>query len=107
MNPRIRQQPRAATDIADQAAWYITNTGPAVADRFVEAAERTAEALLATPGIGPVRAFKNPRLSGLRVFPVRGFAKHLVFYRVVGDGIELVRMLHGARNIEAVLGEED
>jgi plasmid stabilization system protein ParE len=61
MNPRIRQQPRAAVDLAEQAAWYIKNAGPAAVDRVVEAAERTAEALLASPRTGPVRAFKNSR----------------------------------------------
>jgi toxin ParE1/3/4 len=106
MNPRIRQQPRAALDLVDQAAWYIKNAGPPVADRFLEAAERTAEALLVTPGMGLIRTFRDPRLTGLRVFPVKGFPKHLIFYRQVGDGIELVRVLHGARDVAAVLAEE-
>jgi toxin ParE1/3/4 len=34
--------------------------------------------------------------SGLRSFPV---GNYLVFYRTVPDGIELVRLLHGARDL--------
>jgi toxin ParE1/3/4 len=56
--------------------------------------------------MGSVRTFQAPRLTGLRVFPVRGFPKHLIFYRQVADGIELVRVLHGARDVAAILAEE-
>ena len=56
--------------------------------------------------MGSVRTFQAPRLTGLRVFPVRGFPKHLIFYRPVADGIELVRVLHGARDVAAILAEE-
>ena len=38
---------------------------------------------------------------------VRGFAKYLLFYRETPEGIELVRVLHAARDIGAALGEED
>jgi len=44
-------------------------------------------------------------MSGSRVFPVRGFGKHLVFYRPVEDGIEILRVIHGARDIEALFEE--
>lgn len=38
---------------------------------------------------------------------VRGFARYLVFYREAPGAIELVRVLHGARDIGAALGEKD
>ncbi|MBI4604738.1 MAG: type II toxin-antitoxin system RelE/ParE family toxin [Planctomycetes bacterium] len=38
---------------------------------------------------------------------MRGFEQHLVFYRPVEDGIEVVRVLHGARDLRAILGEEE
>ena len=34
---------------------------------------------------------------------VQGFEKHLVFYRPTEAGIEIVRVLHAARDIAAVL----
>jgi plasmid stabilization system protein ParE len=36
---------------------------------------------------------------------VRGFDRHLIFYRRVGDAIEFVRMLHGARDVAAIFAE--
>ena len=36
----------------------------------------------------------------------RQFENHLIFYRPIRDGIELVRVLHGMRNVEAVLEAE-
>jgi toxin ParE1/3/4 len=36
--------------------------------------------------------------------PVRDY---LVFYRLVDDFVEVVRVLHGARDIEALLEEEE
>ena len=44
---------------------------------------------------------------GLRMLRVRGFGKYLLFYRETPEGIELVRVLHAARDIGAALGEED
>lgn len=36
---------------------------------------------------------------GARSFAVRGFDKHLVQYRPTGAGIEVLRLLHGARDL--------
>jgi toxin ParE1/3/4 len=38
---------------------------------------------------------------GLRSFPV---GSYLVFYRVVPEGIEVARILHGARDLKELLG---
>jgi toxin ParE1/3/4 len=48
----------------------------------------------------------NPRLAGLRVGRVEGFEKHLIFYRPGDDGVEIIRVLHGARDIDSVLDED-
>ena len=36
------------------------------------------------------------------MWPVRGFEKHVIFYRPVATGIDVVRVLHAARDIEAI-----
>ena len=48
---------------------------------------------------------EHPTLAGVRVFPVSRFKKYLVFYRPVADGIEILRVLHGARDIDDLLAE--
>jgi toxin ParE1/3/4 len=106
MSRRIVRRRAAIEDLADQTAWYIVHASQAVADRFVEAVERALQALLDTPGIGAPRPRANPALRDLRMHPVRGFESHLIFYRPLTDGIELIRVLHGARDIEAVLKDD-
>ena len=57
------------------------------------------------PGIGERREPSNPQLAGLRVWRVEGSENHLVFYRTNDGGIDIVRVLHGARDIDRVLEE--
>jgi toxin ParE1/3/4 len=57
------------------------------------------------PGIGASYEHEHPALAGLRVFPISRFKKYLVFYRPVADGIEILRVLHGARDFHGLLGE--
>ena len=58
------------------------------------------------PGMGEQRESTNPRLDGLRVWRIDGFPNHLIFYRPIEGGIEIIRVLHGARDIDAVLEAE-
>jgi len=44
----------------------------------------------------------SPRGS-LRRRPVRGFENFLIFYRESGGRVEIIRVLHGARDIESLL----
>ena len=37
---------------------------------------------------------------GLRMFPVRG---HLIFYLPTDDGVEIVRVLSGKRDVDSLL----
>jgi len=56
--------------------------------------------------MGPARVFRNPRLRDLRIWPIRGFEKIVIFYRPIEGGIEVVRVLHGARDVKGILEEE-
>jgi plasmid stabilization system protein ParE len=50
---------------------------------------------------------ERSELTGVRSFPVHGFESHLVFYRSMdrgGAGIEILRVLHGARDLGSLLG---
>lgn len=59
------------------------------------------------PEIGAKRAFSNTRLTGIRLWPVLGFSKYLIFYQVTEDSIRVLRVLHSARDIAALFDEED
>jgi toxin ParE1/3/4 len=53
--------------------------------------------------MGEPRESANPRLASLRVWPIVGFPNHLIFYRPIDGGIEVIRVLHGARDVDRVL----
>jgi len=53
-----------------------------------------------------LRKFRNPRLKGVRSWLVSDFDNYLIFYRAIPEGIEVLHMYHGARDIEALFGEK-
>jgi toxin ParE1/3/4 len=83
------------------AIWeYIAVDNMDAADRFVEAAYNTFQALARMPGLGRKRAFSQARLGELRSFRIREFANYLIFYCPISDGIEVFHILHGAQDLE-------
>jgi toxin ParE1/3/4 len=105
MNRHITRRPQAEADLTDQFVYYLAAGGAELAERFLTAVEAATQRLLETPGIGAKRSFRHPSLQGLRMHPVRGFERHLVFYHERDDGIEIVRVLHGARDIPSAMDE--
>lgn len=97
--------PLADRDIDEHFA-YIVEDSLDAAVRFFDATHETFEDLLAMPQIGRVYQFKNTELSGIRAWPVKGFPKYLIFYRPTQEGIVIVRLLHGAQDIESIFSEE-
>jgi toxin ParE1/3/4 len=91
----------------DEAADYIRRqSGPERAIRFLREADATFQRLASMPGIGTRYAPDEPVFADLRVFPVSRFKKYLTFYRPIADGVEVLRVLHGARDIEGTLAED-
>ena len=105
MANRIGIRPRARLDVVDGAA-YIGKDNVTAASHFLDACQTTFELLAESPQIGAIYPMKNPRLADLRVFRVRGFPNHLTFYLVRTNGIEIVRVVHGARDLDVVLKHE-
>jgi toxin ParE1/3/4 len=58
--------------------------------------------LAANPELGRQRRFRNPRLRNVRSFRVSGFDNYLIFYRAVSEGIQVLHVYHGARDLEAL-----
>ena len=98
---KVRFKQLATRDL-DALSRYIARSSVENALRFLEAVERDAARLASMPGIGRKREFRNPRLHDVRSWPIGGFENFLIFYRPVRQGIEVVRVLHGARNIARI-----
>jgi len=97
---RILLRPEAERDLDEQADYIARDHSLEAALRFYAAVEETLALLMAQPRMGTARRFRNPLLSGVRMCVVRGWEKHLVFYRPVKGGIDVLRILHGARDLE-------
>ncbi len=104
--PRVVRNPAAVLDVVEIADSIAQVTSLAAADRFIAAVDRAFEQLARMPGIGTRYEPDDPAYPELRCFPVSGFRKHLIFYRPLQDGIEVVRVLHGAHDIGAILSAD-
>ena len=105
MSRLIHKLPEARQDLVEIAD-YLAQDSLSPSDRFLEAADKTFEFLGSMPDIGSPWESENPALAGLRVWPVSGFKRYLVFYRSTEDSIQIVRVLHAARDIESIFDLE-
>lgn len=93
--PVIVKLPRAKTDLVE--IWdYIADDSEAQADAFVEVIDQKFRALALQPDMGRLR---EELTEGLRSFPV---GRYVIFYRPILRGVEIVRVLHGARDLDAI-----
>jgi toxin ParE1/3/4 len=97
--PAARFLPAAERDV-DAIADYIAKDSVDAALRFYDAVRSDARKLAEMPGMGPTWDFESPAHADVRFWPVRGFPNHLIFYRPAPDGIEVIRVIHGARDLE-------
>jgi toxin ParE1/3/4 len=95
--------PSARADIIQQIGYFIDAGQDQVADRFLAATQEAIGHISHTPAAGTPRPMKNPRLAGLRTWPIDGFDNLKVYYTVSADALMIVRILHGRRDIERVL----
>jgi len=102
-DPKV--SPAAQADI-DDTAEYISIDNVDAGYRFLVGVDETLDRLIDMPGLGTPREYLNNRLSGLRSVPIRGFRNWLLFYRVVQDHVEVIRVLHGARDLAALFLDE-
>lgn len=99
---RVVVRPRAADDVVEIFA-TIAADDPRAAERFEASVRRECDLLAAFPHLGRARGFRAPDLRGLRSRPISGFGSWLLFYRVESNAIEVVRVLHGARDLPRAL----
>lgn len=98
----IITSPKARKDIKS-FFHHISKDDLAVAYRLLDKIENTHELISSSPKIGQVFKNTNPKLSGMRWFPVKDFPKHLIFYIESATQITIVRVLHKAQDISNIL----
>jgi toxin ParE1/3/4 len=93
--PEVLRRPDAEADL-DEIWLYIARGDPDAADRFIDLIEERCSLLAENPLMGRSRPDLAP---GLRSFPV---GNYIIFYNPIEGGIEIVRVVNGARDIEAL-----
>jgi plasmid stabilization system protein ParE len=107
MNRRYFLSAEADSDFAEQFAYLCEAAGWEVADRFFAATLAAFDRLCAMPEIGSHHQFKNPGLANVRAWRVKNFEKYRIYYRPLGDRIEILRILHVASDIDSIFEDED
>ncbi len=100
-------RPTAREDILRQYRYYLIEADEElVAERFLQAVQSSIAQVCRHPGIGAPKALRNPKLAGLRSWPVKGFSEIRVYYLVSEGVLRVVRVLHGKRDINPTLEGE-
>ena len=93
--PDVIKLSRAKSDLIE--IWnYIADDSEARADAFIDMIDQKLLALALNPDMGRAR---EELAEGVRSFPA---GRYVIFYRVISNGIEIVRVLHGARDTAAL-----
>jgi toxin ParE1/3/4 len=96
-----RRTPRADSDLDDIWYYVAAKSGSLdIADRFIESSANRFLLLASHPNIGRTR--DEDLRPGLRSFPAGEF---IIFYRIQDQDVEILRVLRGTRNIEALFGQ--
>ncbi len=87
---RVVRGPRAGRDL--WRIWaYIAKDNIAAADALIRTIDQKFQALARNPLMGSARPDLAPTARSLVV------GKYLILYRPLEDGVEIVRVVHGAR----------
>ena len=102
---RSRVQPIAQDDV-DAAAAFIANRNFSAGVRFLDAFRTTVTRIEDHPRLGrPVTLTLHPAIE-VRSVPVVGFRTWRAFYRIHAGVVVVIRVLHGARDIGAILADD-
>lgn len=92
---KYRVSPQAEGDLIEM--WqYISSDGVEAANSLLDSFTEKFELIAEYPKVGRAR----PELGrNLRSFPA---GRYVIFYRPKSDAVEIVRVLHSARDIDAI-----
>ena len=77
---------------------YFDEQSENLGEKFLESLNETLEMIVHMPELGELYRFRVPAMRNARVRRVKKFSNYLIFYRIEADRIEILRVLHGARD---------
>lgn len=102
MKYRLRIYPAANADV-DEAASFIAQDSIEAALRFYDAVDQTFRQIREHPTRWARYELDHSKLANVRKRAVGGFRNYLVFYQIGADVVEIIRVLHGARDIPSAI----
>lgn len=97
---KIIKNPRAYVDLHEMWS-YIAINNEERADALYETFEQKFRMLAECPFMGRLR---HELEKNLRSFPA---GNYIIFYRIRKNALEIVRVLHGKRDLEEIFGLDD
>jgi toxin ParE1/3/4 len=94
--PRLIRTPQAGRDLIEIGT-YISRFSPRAADKVLDLLDLKSAALADNPYLGMAR---DELGKDVRHFPVGNF---VIFYRIIDNGIEVLRYAHGRRRLRDLL----
>lgn len=98
----VRPRARARADVRGAVAYYRREGGEVLALGFVEAFRSAMTRVGENPGAGSPQYADILRRPGLRTWRLERFP-YLLFYRETEDGVDVLRVLHGRRDISKLI----
>lgn len=91
----------ASRDIESIMDYVAENSSFDAAERLLDKIEDKCKRLIGFPNMGQKR---DELALNVRSFPVDSY---LIFYRVIADGVEILRVVSGYRDLKNLFLEED
>ncbi len=100
LTSRARFTPRALRDLRSIWTWVADDAGEVRADRLIESLALATDRLVDLPQLGTA---KPDYSEAMRCYVVQPY---LIFYRKSAEGIEIVRVIDGRRDVRTILQSE-
>lgn len=98
MSHQIVKRPQAERDI-EECFVFIAEENLDAGVYFLVAVEDSIDQIARFPKIGKKRDFQGKRFNNIRMWQVKKYENYLIFYQINEDTIEIIRVLHGSRDI--------
>lgn len=106
MTDQTNLRSRAASDIDDAIDYLRGNAGDVVALAFIDALENGINHITRSPNAGSLQFAYELGIPELRAWGVKRFP-YVIFYVLLGDRVDIWRVLHTRRDIPGTFARDD
>ncbi|MCU0789131.1 MAG: type II toxin-antitoxin system RelE/ParE family toxin [Verrucomicrobia bacterium] len=100
---KLLATPRFIADVEDCAEYLHSEASGAVAEGWRQSLKQAVRLIAEVPEIGRVR--QDLPQPGIRTLNLRKYPAYLIFYRIEGKRIELLRVRHGMMHLPGLFPE--